>query len=60
MYDVTEETTFNNIPKWIEDVNKHVSEDVQIMILGNKCHMEDKRQVSEEQGASVRRFLDIL
>lgn len=32
---------------------QHANEDVEKMILGNKCDMEDKRQVSKERGEAV-------
>lgn len=34
-------------------VLQHANEDVEKMILGNKCDMEDKRQVSRERGDQV-------
>ena len=32
---------------------QHANEDVEKMILGNKCDMEDKRQVATSRGESV-------
>ena len=32
---------------------QHANEDVEKMILGNKCDMEDKRQVATNRGESV-------
>ena len=32
---------------------KHAAADVEKMVLGNKCDMEDKRQVSKERGEQV-------
>lgn len=32
---------------------QHANEDVEKMILGNKCDMEEKRVVSKERGESV-------
>ena len=32
---------------------QHANEDVEKMILGNKCDMEDKRQVATGRGESV-------
>ena len=36
---------------------QHANEDVEKMILGNKCDMEDKRQVSRERGDAVSAYL---
>lgn len=42
--------TFENIQNWIKNIEQHASEDVEKMILGNKCDCEDKRVVSKERG----------
>ena len=33
---------------------QHASKDVEKMVLGNKCDMNDRRQVSKERGEQVR------
>ena len=47
------EKSFDNIKTWIRNIEQHASEDVEKMILGNKCDMEDKRVVSTEQGQQL-------
>jgi len=37
---------------------QHASSDVERMVLGNKCDMNDKRQVSKERGEKVRDSID--
>ena len=39
---------------------QHANEDVEKMILGNKCDMEDKRQVSKDRGESVSELKTIM
>lgn len=53
VYDVANEKSFDNIVKWLRNIDEHANEDVEKMILGNKCDMEDKRQVSKERGEGV-------
>ena len=36
---------------------QHANEDVEKMILGNKCDVEDKRMITKERGESVSRLL---
>ena len=50
LYDITNEKSFDNIKTWIHNIEQHASEDVEKMILGNKCDMEEKRVISKEQG----------
>merc|ERR1719328_169643 len=37
----------------IRDIEEHASADVEKMILGNKCDMNDRRQVSKERGEEL-------
>jgi len=53
LYDITNEKSFDNIKTWIHNIEQHASEDVEKMILGNKCDMEDKRVISIEQGQKL-------
>ena len=46
VYDITNEKSFDNIKNWIRNIEEHASADVEKMILGNKCDMNDKRQVN--------------
>ncbi|KAG9489648.1 hypothetical protein GDO78_005545 [Eleutherodactylus coqui] len=50
VYDITNEKSFDNIKNWIRNIEEHASSDVERMILGNKCDMNEKRQVSRERG----------
>ena len=47
VYDITNAKSFDNIAKWLRNIDEHANEDVERMILGNKCDMEDKRVVSK-------------
>eukprot|EP00123_Amoebidium_parasiticum_P013157 comp21801_c0_seq7/m.31021 comp21801_c0_seq7/g.31021 ORF comp21801_c0_seq7/g.31021 comp21801_c0_seq7/m.31021 type:complete len:212 (-) comp21801_c0_seq7:25-660(-) len=53
VYDVTCEKSFENIRQWIRNIETHASEDVEKMILGNKCDMDDKREVAKERGEQL-------
>ncbi|KAH7950765.1 hypothetical protein HPB52_001424 [Rhipicephalus sanguineus] len=52
VYDVTKEATFENIKTWIRNTDE-ASADVEKMILGNKCDMNELRQVSKERGEKL-------
>ena len=48
VYDITNEKSFDNIKNWIRNIEEHASADVEKMILGNKCDMNDRRQVRSD------------
>ena len=53
VYDITNAKSFDNIAKWLRNIDEHANEDVERMILGNKCDMEDERVISYERGKQL-------
>uniref|UniRef100_A0AAQ4PKL7 small monomeric GTPase n=1 Tax=Gasterosteus aculeatus aculeatus TaxID=481459 RepID=A0AAQ4PKL7_GASAC len=53
VYDISNEKSFENIKNWIRNIEEHASSDVEKMILGNKCDMSDRRQVSKDRGEKL-------
>ncbi|XP_078468610.1 ras-related protein Rab-8A-like isoform X1 [Lampetra planeri] len=53
VYDITSEKSFENIKNWIRNIEEHASADVQKMVLGNKCDMNDRRQVTKDRGEKL-------
>ncbi|ORC88269.1 ras-related protein rab-2a [Trypanosoma theileri] len=50
VYDVTRRETFAHLQTWIEDAKANANTAIVIMLIGNKCDLEAKRQVSREEG----------
>jgi len=55
VYDITNQKSYENIAKWLRNIDEHANEDVEKMILGNKCDMEDSRVVPKERGDAIAR-----
>ena len=53
VYDITNPKSFDNIAKWLRNIDEHANKDVEKMILANKCDMEDKRVIPKEKGEDV-------
>ena len=50
VYDITRRDTFTHVTKWLDDVRTNSSKNVTVILIGNKKDLEDKRQVSYEEG----------
>lgn len=50
VYDVTDRETFDNVRTWITEIEKYSQAGVCKILVGNKCDMEDRRQVTFEEG----------
>ena len=53
VYDITRPNSFDNLAKWLRTILEHSNTDVEKMILGNKCDMEEQRQISKERGEAI-------
>ncbi len=50
VYDITNESSFESVERWYEHVQKETSKDISIILVGNKCDLENERKVSKEKG----------
>eukprot|EP00768_Dysnectes_brevis_P001590 gnl/Dysnectes_brevis/1424_a1613_3664.p1 GENE.gnl/Dysnectes_brevis/1424_a1613_3664~~gnl/Dysnectes_brevis/1424_a1613_3664.p1 ORF type:complete len:217 (-),score=45.73 gnl/Dysnectes_brevis/1424_a1613_3664:115-720(-) len=50
VYDITDDSTFKNIPQWLGDVEKFASAKIKTLLVGNKLDREDQRQVDHSTG----------
>ena len=49
VYDISRKPTFENVDKWIGELKTNASEEVLIMLVGNKSDLEDKREVQIDE-----------
>ena len=56
VYDITNQKSFENLDKWLSDLKANGEYKISIILLGNKSDLEDKRQVTTEQGKEKASF----
>ncbi|CAL4224791.1 unnamed protein product, partial [Meganyctiphanes norvegica] len=59
VYDITDRTSFQNIIKWHDEIKKNADDDVDKLIVGNKCDLKDIREVSYQEAKSLAENLGI-
>ena len=59
VYDITSEASFYNIDLWINEVQMKVTNDLQIMLIGNKTDLYKERKISVEKGIEKAKSLNI-
>lgn len=55
VYDVTDRDSFENVRTWMQEISKNADKHANVMLVGNKCDMEDQRKVSKEEGEALAR-----
>eukprot|EP01116_Phalansterium_solitarium_P003243 TRINITY_DN139_c0_g1_i1.p1 TRINITY_DN139_c0_g1~~TRINITY_DN139_c0_g1_i1.p1 ORF type:complete len:202 (-),score=27.85 TRINITY_DN139_c0_g1_i1:293-898(-) len=58
-YDVTNEKSFENIKKWLDDVDRNASSNVVKLLVGNKIDLVDKRKVEYSTAQALAERLNI-
>ena len=50
VYDITCKESFEKLNFWYEQIKLNAPEHTKCMVVGNKCDLEEKREVSKEEG----------
>ena len=50
VYDITRESSFENVDKWITELKNIADPDISILLVGNKSDLNDLRVVKIDQG----------
>jgi len=59
VYDITDKTSFQDIENWLNEIQQHASPNTTKILVGNKCDLADKRQVSFQEGQSFAESLGV-
>ena len=50
IYDITNRESFKNLENWLGEIEKNSSENVLKILIGNKCDLENERDVQFDEG----------
>ena len=50
VYEISNKKSFENISSWIEECKNSAPKSILMVLVGNKCDLEDTREVTEEEG----------
>jgi Ras-related protein Rab-2A len=60
VYDVTRRETFNHLKSWLDDARSNANTNLTVMLIGNKCDLEAKRQVSKDEGEAFAKANNLV
>lgn len=58
IYSITERSSFENVEEWINSI-KSVSEKIPILLVGNKCDLEESRVVDKQEGIELSKKMNV-
>ncbi|KAL2902985.1 Ras-related protein RABD2c [Bienertia sinuspersici] len=59
VYDVTDQESFNNVKQWLNEIDRYASDNVNKLLVGNKCDLTANKVVSYETGKAFADELGI-
>ena len=60
VYDITKYESFQNVGKWLKEMKTYADISIIVMIIGNKCDLEDQREVPREQAEEYARTHNLV
>lgn len=60
VYDITNRDSFGNIQTWVEDCKNQSPKTIFLVLVGNKCDLEDKRKVQYNEGLELAKTNGML
>lgn len=61
VYDISDKNSFTCVTNWLRDIEKHCSDqNVIILLIGNKCDINEKRLVSYEEALEFASQMGVL
>ena len=60
IYSIDSRESFNNIIKWLKEIKLQSNPDIKVVLIGNKADLENKRQVTIEEGNKFKEENNIL
>ena len=49
VYDITNEESFNNLKMWVKSIREECGKQMQMIIIGNKCDLNEERTVDKNK-----------
>ena len=59
VFDITSKNSFENIDKWLNELKKTSDENIQLILIGNKCDLSDNRVISQDDAEVKCKDLNI-
>eukprot|EP00301_Raphidiophrys_heterophryoidea_P023594 c7422_g1_i2.p1 GENE.c7422_g1_i2~~c7422_g1_i2.p1 ORF type:complete len:203 (-),score=70.20 c7422_g1_i2:295-903(-) len=59
VYDITNFESFQNVQRWLQEIEKYAKDNVNKILLGNKCDLAQTRAVKDTEGRAFAQARDI-
>ena len=59
VFDLSSKSTFQNVEKWFNEIKKTADPTINLILIGNKSDLKDKREISFEEGENKAKEMNV-
>lgn len=59
VYDVTRDSSFHNVDRWIQELKEKGSQNIRMLIVGNKTDLKSERKIKSEEAFDKAKMIEI-
>lgn len=59
VYDVTDQDSFKNVKQWLKEIERYASDNVNKLLVGNKCDLKPKKVIDSKDAEDFAKNLGI-
>jgi small GTP-binding protein len=60
LYDVSSSLSFQSLTRWLQELRENADGNIVVMLVGNKCDLQELRAVSTEEGVGLAKNENLL
>jgi small GTP-binding protein len=60
LYDVSSALTFQSLTRWLQELRENADSNIVVMLVGNKCDLQELRAVATEEGVGFAKSESLL
>jgi small GTP-binding protein len=60
LYDVSSALTFQSLTRWLQELRENADSNIVVMLVGNKCDLQELRAVSTDEGVGFAKTENLL
>jgi small GTP-binding protein len=60
LYDVSASLTFQSLTRWLQELRENADSNIAVMLVGNKCDLQELRAVSTDEGVGFAKSENLL
>lgn len=59
LFDITDGSSFSGVQNWLNEIDKYVDENIEKILIGNKCDLNERRAIPASEADSYGKYFEM-